>query len=130
MNNLKRANINAAAKRIAETLGMVVESRCDGDSSKMRVTWELKDKDANSHRYARVELTCEPGYGAEGDWWKGYVTVVESPDVRVIGASKTIGSERLVSPFGRHDGPRACRDTRREFCRYAEKFKPEYGRFV
>lgn len=118
-----RANINAAAKLIADAMGMVVKAREDEKTHRLHVSRELADKDPASKRLAYIYLTCESGYSAGGDWWKGTVSVMETKDRGAATPMETIAGATLVQPWGRKDGAQACTDTRKQFCKYAQKFQ-------
>lgn len=127
---MQRANINAAAKKIADQLNMEIVKRHENEAEKkigfIRIQWWLADP--NSERVGTISLECTSGYGAEGKSWAGNVAVYEASSSNE--KQKTVGTSRLVDPWGSSVGKEACKKTRENFCEFASKFEPVRGQFV
>lgn len=127
---MQRANINAAAKKIADKLNMAIVKRHENEAEKkvgfIRIQWWLSDP--NSERVGTISLECTSGYGAEGKSWAGNVAIYEANSSNE--KQKTIGSSSLVKPWGNTIGKAACKKTRQEFCDFASKFEPVRDQYI
>ncbi|MBA1280279.1 hypothetical protein [Stutzerimonas stutzeri] len=125
--SFKRANINGAAKQIAEALGFTLGKRREDESDKsvgfLNVEWQML-KAGGVAGYVRLD--CRSGWDAEGKSWAGHVSVLVVPDDENLPMlDLALGGSRLVEPFGSRIGPVACKKTRHEFVRWATRFAKE-----
>lgn len=124
----KRANINGAAKQIAAALGFALGKRREDESDKsvgfLNVEWKML-KSGDVAGYVRID--CRSGWDAEGKSWAGHVSVLVVPveDESLPMIDLALGKSRLVEPFGSRIGPEACKKTRNEFVRWADRFAKE-----
>lgn len=104
-----RSDINAAAKRISECVGLPLGKRqdCASTSAHVKVRWPLGVD-------GEIVLTIEDGYTCAGDVW--------AADVRVEANGGT-HCKTLVRPMSTN-GVEVKREGRAAFCRYAERFIP------
>lgn len=106
---MQRSNINAAAKKIADAIGLVLGARENLSVSPayVKVRWPLGAE-------GEIVLSIEDGYTCAGDVW--------AADVRVTAHGMTT-TKALVRPRST-SGAEVKREGRAEFCRFAKRFTP------